>query len=54
MLDLTLTPDRAMSMLLLMNQSLYKWKPYKVVCVCVFTNGHDGGIYRAQGSVPLP
>jgi hypothetical protein len=33
MLDSTLTPDRATPMLLLMNRRVYKWKPYKVVCV---------------------
>jgi hypothetical protein len=27
MLDSTLTPDRAMPMLLLMHQTLYMWKP---------------------------
>jgi hypothetical protein len=48
MLDSTLTPDRATPMLLLMKQSLYKWKPYKVVCVCV-TNGHDGGYIGSKG-----
>jgi hypothetical protein len=52
MVDSTLTPDKATPMLLLINQSLYKWKPYKVVCVLQMAV--MGGIYMVQGSVPPP
>jgi hypothetical protein len=51
MLDSTLTPYRATSTLLLMHQSLYKWKPTKW---CVLQNGMKGGIYRVLGSVSPP
>jgi hypothetical protein len=55
MVHSTLTPDRATPTLLLMHQSLYKWKPTKWrVCVCVLQNVMKGGLYRGLGLVPSP
>jgi hypothetical protein len=56
MLDSTLTPDRAMPMLLLMHQTLYMWKP-TMCCMLDSTltpdsvkgGGGGGGYIEVQG-----
>jgi hypothetical protein len=59
MLDSTLTPDRAMPMLLLMHQTLYMWKP-TMCCMLDSTltpdsmMGGRGGLHRGPGSIPSP
>jgi hypothetical protein len=51
--DLTLSIDRATPvLLLLMHQSLYKWKTYYVMCV--LQNVMKGGLHRGPRLVPPP